>query len=96
MIRDNGVVYAMVCISLSLAPLDTLDGDFKALHFQIVDLISDENGEELGKEQDTLDKHKDNVSSLSVRLHKLLKTSHSPSNPGNSVTYSMCLVHAHR
>ena len=56
-----------------------MDGDFKTFHFQIVDLISDENGEVLGKEQDALD----DVSSLSVRLHKLLEKSHSPSNPGN-------------
>ena len=63
--------------------LDTLDSDFKTLHFQIVDLISDENAEELGKEQDALDKYEDDVSSLSVRLHKLLEKSHSPSNPGN-------------
>ena len=69
--------------------IDTLDGDFKTLHFQIVDLISDENGEELGKEQDTLDKHEDDVSSLLVRLHQLLEKSHSPSNPGNCKALSL-------
>ena len=72
--------------------LDTSDGDFKTLYFQIADLISDENGEELGKEQDALDKHEDDVSSLSVCLHKLLEKSHSPSNLGNHKALSRKLL----
>ena len=53
------------------AKLDTLDADFKTLHFQIVDLI-DERAPELDTEQDTLDKHDDDVTGLSVRVQQLI------------------------
>ena len=50
--------------------LETLDSDFRVHHLQLVDLIDD--APTLEKEQDTLDKLDDDVSSLSVRLRQLI------------------------
>lgn len=52
------------------AKLETLDADFKAHHLQIVDLINDDDEEELEKEQETLDKHDEDVTSHVVRLQQ--------------------------
>ena len=49
--------------------LDTLDAEFKTHHFALIDLIDDE--ETLGKEQDALDQHDDDVTTLAVRLQQL-------------------------
>ena len=42
-----------------LAKLESLDGEFKAIHFEIIDLIDE--SEDLEKEQTVLDKHDDDV-----------------------------------
>ena len=57
--------------------MEVLDGDFKTLHLQIVNLI-DEEAEELEQEQDTLDKHDDDITALSLRLKQLVSKSKSP------------------
>ena len=60
-----------------LTRMEVLDGDFKTLHPQIVDLI-DEEAEELEQEQDILDKHDDDIATLSLRLKQLVSKSKSP------------------
>ena len=45
-----------------LRKLDDADSDFKALHFQVLDSIDENDDEALEKEQDILDKHEDAVS----------------------------------
>lgn len=60
--------------------LEVLDADFRGLHLQLVDL-PDESGE-LEGEQDTLDKHDDDITDLSVQLQQLIVKSSSPTiNP---------------
>lgn len=50
--------------------LEGLDTDFRALHFQLIDLMEEDSGE-IEQEQDTLDEHDDNIAALSVRLKQL-------------------------
>ena len=54
--------------------LESLDTEFKSLHFQIIDLIN-KGAEELDSEQETLDLHDDNVSAMSLRLRRLVSES---------------------
>ncbi len=51
------------------AKLETLDAEFKLYHFQIVDLLDDE--EQLEREQEALDNHDDHVLDLDVRFKRL-------------------------
>ena len=44
--------------------LETLDAEFKTHHFSLIDLIDDD--ETLEKEQETLDQHDDDVTTLAV------------------------------
>ena len=60
--------------------LDTLDADFKTHHFALIDLIDDE--ETLGKEQEALDQHDDDVTTLAVCLQQLITVS--STTPTNS------------
>ena len=52
--------------------LQALDGDFRKLHFELIDLTDD--ADTLEAEQATMDRHDDDVSTLSVRLQVLLST----------------------
>jgi len=66
-----------------LTRLEILDKEFKSLHFQVIDLIGDEEVAELGKEQDVLDTHDDNVTAISLHLQQLVtKASASADNAG--------------
>ena len=60
--------------------LETLDAEFKTHHFAVIDLIDDDGT--LGREQETLDQHDDDVTSLAVRLQKLITAS--SATPTNS------------
>ena len=60
--------------------LETLDAEFKTHHFAAIDLIDDYGT--LGREQETLDQHDDDVTSLAVRLQKLITAS--SATPTNS------------
>jgi hypothetical protein len=51
-----------------------LDVDFRALHLQLLYLL-DEGTEDMDDQQDSLDKHDDNVASLSVQLKQLILSS---------------------
>ena len=53
--------------------LETLDAEFKTHHFALIDHIDDEAN--LGKEQEVLDQHDDDVNSLVVRLQQLITVS---------------------
>lgn len=64
----------------SATKLETLDKDYKSLHFDVVDLIDDEEMEELEKEQEVLDKHDDDVASIALRLQQLISKSGSPAD----------------
>ena len=46
------------------------DSDFKSLHFQVLDLIDENDDEALKKEQDKLDQHEDNVSALTLPIQR--------------------------
>ena len=43
------------------AKLEVLDSELKTYHFQLIDLLDDEDEESLEKEQDVLDKHDINI-----------------------------------
>ena len=45
------------CAKQLLLKLDEADSDFKSLHFQVLDLIDENDDEALKKEQDILDQH---------------------------------------
>ena len=55
-----------------LTKLQTIDSDFKKLHFELIDQIAEEDNETLEREQGVMDKFDDDVSDLTVRLHALL------------------------
>ena len=56
-----------------LRKLDDADSDFKALHFQVLDSIDDNDDvEALEKEQDILDKHEDAVSEYILRIQNII------------------------
>ena len=54
-----------------LTKLQTLDSDFRRIHFELIDLIDEADTGALDTEQDTIDKLDDDVSSLTVRLEAL-------------------------
>ncbi len=49
--------------------MDTLDSDFRSYHLQIIDLLESE--EQLGEEQEALDKHDDHIAEMNYRLNRL-------------------------
>ena len=51
--------------------LESLDSEFKSYHFQIIDLLGEEDGDALEKEQDILDGHDDQVTNLTIRMKRL-------------------------
>ena len=53
-----------------LLKLDEADSNFKSLHFQVLDLIDENDDEALKKEQDILDQHEDNVSALTLPIQR--------------------------
>ena len=61
------------------AKLEGLEHDFKTSHLQLIDLIDDED--ELEQEHEVLDRHDDDVASLTVRLQKLMTASSSSATP---------------
>ena len=54
--------------------MESLDSDFKVHHFAVIDVIDGTDETTLGKEQDILDEHDDEISALIVRLQKLITT----------------------
>ena len=54
-----------------LSKLESIDADFRTHHLSIVDLSE---GDDLDTEQRTLDTHDDDVSKLSLQLHKIMVT----------------------
>ena len=69
--------------------LDSLDSEFRAHHLKLIDLIDDDPT--LEKEQETLDKLDDDVSTLTIRLRQLIvrvpKSATSTSGDGNLALY---------
>ena len=51
--------------------LEALDKDFKSLHFDVVDLIDSGATADLEKEQDILDSHDDDMTSLVVCMQQV-------------------------
>ena len=49
--------------------LEALDTKFKTHHLQLIDLVDDKDSETLEREQKTLDKHDNDVTSFVVRLN---------------------------
>ena len=62
--------------------LASLDDDFKAHHFAVVDTLEEEDDEGADAEQDVLDKHDDDVASLALRIDRLNKLSSSAAGSG--------------
>ena len=56
--------------------LETLDSEFKSYHFQIVDLITDE--EQAEGHQEVLDDHDDHISDMGIRLKQLCSVATPP------------------
>ena len=55
-----------------LVKLDEADSDFKSLHFQVLELIDENDNEALKKEQDVIDQHEDTVAALILRIQKIM------------------------
>ena len=53
------------------AKLRSLDEEFRTIHFDVIDLIDDNNEDALVAEQGILDRHDDDVATLTVRLGSL-------------------------
>ena len=70
--------------------LDDADSDFKTLHFQVLDIIDENDEEALKKEQDILDQHEDTVAALILRIQSVIthvtSTVHAPTLPLESTT----------
>ena len=56
-----------------LTKLQTLDSDFRRIHFELINLIDEANTDALDTEQGIIDKLDDDVSSLTVRLEALIR-----------------------
>ena len=82
-----------------LLKLDDADSDFKTLHFQVLDVIDENDEEALQKEQDILDQHEDTVSALILRIQNIIThspTAHAPTLPLESTTPDTQKVTARR
>ena len=70
--------------------LDDADSDFKTLHFQVLDIIDENDEEALKKEQDILDQHEDTVAALILCIQSVIthvtSTVHAPTLPLESTT----------
>ena len=62
------------------AKLRSLDGEFDTIHFDVIDLIDEENEDVLVAEQGILDRHDNDAATLTVRLGSL-STAPVPSLP---------------
>ena len=72
--------------------LETLDAEFKSHHFSLIDLIDDEGT--LGEEQEALDRHDDDVTSLAVRIQQVVTlSSATPTNLDQCKTITRKLQH---
>ena len=60
---------------------EKLESQFNVHHFSVIDVIDEGDDTTLGKEQDILDEHDDEVSALTIRLQKLITTCSSISAP---------------
>jgi len=67
-----------------VATLDRLDTELKALHFQVIDLVSAEDERTLEKEQDYLDKHDNNVTAFKIRFQRLAAAASKTEAPTSS------------
>ena len=68
--------------------LGNLDADFKAYHFDLIDLIEGEEGDALDKEQDVLDEHDDLIADMNIRLKRLFSVDTLPSSDPDPVKLS--------
>ena len=64
--------------AILLSSLEHLDSDLKVLHFKLIDLIRDDDERTLDKEQDYLDKHNDDVTSIKLQIQELLTAASLP------------------
>ncbi len=71
--------------------LETLDAEYKGHHYEIVDLLDDEDS--LGREQEILDEHDDEMSRLTIRVGKLITTCSSRTDSGRLKIVSKRLNH---
>ena len=53
------------------AKLGALDAEYKSYHFELVDLINDDDEDSLEREQEALDKHDDTITDMNIRLKRL-------------------------
>ena len=74
-----------------LTKLQTIDSDFKKLHFELIDQIEEEDNETLEREQGVMDKFGDDVSDLTVRLRALL----TPTTPTGATAMVLTTDHLH-
>ena len=64
-----------------LGKLRSLNGEFRQLHYELIDLIDADNEEALETEQAVLDKHDDNVAMLTVCLETFFTSAGHASAP---------------
>lgn len=72
-----------------LQRLGSLDSDFKAYHFAVIDVIDPES---LEAEQSILDEHDDKVANLTVRLQQLTSEAATVSRPSGTSSPSRLLA----
>ncbi len=55
-----------------LNKLQSIESDFKKLHFELIDLIDEEDEDAMETEQGVIDKFDDDVSDITIRLEVLM------------------------
>lgn len=71
--------------------LESLDSEFKSNHFQIIDLLDEEDEEALKGEQDVLDGHDNQVAEMAIRINSLT----TPTSTDGIATNARLLAHLH-
>ena len=73
--------------------LDALDSEFRTHHYALIDAVPEEDEETLSKEQETLDRHDDDVAELAITVERLIATCNSASDSGAKKIASRRLGH---
>lgn len=66
-----------------LTKLESLASELKAIHFQVIDLIADDDERSLEREQEYLDQIDDDIMSFTFRLQRLTRKPDTAASPTN-------------
>lgn len=74
-----------------MVKLETMNKDFRAAHLDVMDLV-DEESPDIEKEHEAMDKHEDDVTSVSLRLRALLKVTFSSSDTARPLSRKLTRI----